>query len=431
MSTGQTSRLVPAVVIVDSRNVWGSFETVFGQGREVRVPGVINALKGYGFDALEVHVAIGTIDGGKGTPSKRLGDSLERNQRYAASVDSDPLGRVLHGRLVERDGEMSEKLVDVQCAIQIARSAVAIQTGAIAAEAIVVLSEDMDLIPAYRFAQDLDVPVYAASHATVDTRPDCHWLLLTEGPLAAISRPPGRAYGSDLRRPILAMTDTIPNAHLRFKIRAFDSRHRRLFLQHNSGALAYTDDTAGLRTKRNEEVFLHVLGIGDAPGGGDFPYLLAGQTPPAGPPADIVFGTVVRWTTATRVEVQLGSGAAHSVACSPGTLLPGMPVQLLDRPHGQQQRARRLIGSSATRPPTPGWSDPAWPELVTVTSSAGSPGALVRAVTASGQEITLQPPGTFQARAGDRYAAVPADHVTLSHGDVHVQAVAVSAPLPT
>ena len=152
---------------------------------------------------------------------------------------------------------------------------------------------------------------------------------------------------------------------------------------------------------------------------------------PAGAPADIVFGTVVRWTTATRVEVQLGSGAAHSVACSPGTLLPGMPVQLLDRPHGQQQRARRLIGSSATRPPTPGWSDPAWPELVTVTSSAGSPGALVRAVTASGQEITLQPPGTFQARAGDRYAAVPADHVTLPHGAVHVQAVAVSAPLPT
>jgi hypothetical protein len=429
MPPGTTRRPVPAAVVVDSRNVRGSFEAVFGLGREVRVPGVVQALAAYGFDAREVHVAIGTIDGGRGAPSQRLADSLARNQRYAQAIEQDPLGSVLPGRLVERDGEMGEKLVDVQCAIQIARSAVAIQNGTSPTEAIVVLSEDMDLIPAYRFAQDLGVPVYAASHKTVDTRPDCSWLLLTEGALAACSRPPGRYYGSGLRRQILGIVDNVPNVQLRFKVRVHERANNRLRLVHNSGALAICNDIRGLPTHRDADVQLHVLGIAQPDGSYDFPQLLVGQAPPAGPPPDIVGATAVRWTTATRVEVRTDSGAAHTVNCPPGTVLPGMPVRLLDRPHGPQQRARTLLGSTQRRPPTPGWGDPALPELVTVTSSAGSPGALVRAVLGTGQEITLQPPGNSQAKAGDTYAAVPADHVVVPGRGVHVQAVAVSSPL--
>lgn len=429
MPAPTTRQAVPAVVVVDSRNVRGSFQAVFGLGREVRVPGVVKALTAYGFDATEVHVAIGTIDGGKGTPSHRVGQALLSNQRYAQAIAQDPLGSVLPGRLVEHDGEMAEKLVDVQCAIQIARSAVAIHNGTSPAEAIVVLSEDMDLIPAYRFAQDLGVPIYAASHKTVDTRADCSWLLLTEGALAACSRPPGRYYGSDLRRQILGIVGNVPNARLRFKVRAHERANNRLRLAHNSGALAVCDDIHGLSTRRDDTVELHVLGIAPPDGSYDFPRLLVGQTPPTGPAPDVADATAVRWTTATRLEVRTPAGATHALRCPPGTVLPGMPVRLLDRAVGPHQRARTFLGAARPRPASPGWADPALPELVTVTSSAGSPGALVRAVLASGQEVTLQPPGTSQPKAGDSYAAVPAGHVQVPDGTVHVQAVAVSSAL--
>ena len=52
--------LTPAVVVVDARNVWGSARAMFGQGRQVRVQGVCEALAAFGFDVVEVYVAIGT-----------------------------------------------------------------------------------------------------------------------------------------------------------------------------------------------------------------------------------------------------------------------------------------------------------------------------------------------------------------------------------
>lgn len=430
MQPATVRRPVPALVIVDSRNVWGSFKSAFGIGRQVRVPGVAAALAAYGFEAREVHVAIGTRDGGKGAPSRRLQAALTANQQYASNIDNDPMGSVLHGRLVERDGDMAEKLVDVQCAIQIARSAVRIQSGQTDAKAIVVLSEDMDLIPAYAFAQELGVPIYAASHATVDTRPDCQWLLLTEGVLAAAcSRQLGRYYGHALRRQILNLAAAIPNAELSFKVVAYDQPGRTLYLSHNSGAQAVCRSPQGIATAKGSQVRLHLTGLEHTTGAGDFPHLTVSQSAPATGPADLIEGTVLRWATPTRIEVRLDTGTTHSVGCSPGALLPGMRVHILDRAVGQQ-RARRLVGSPEIRVATPGWADSTVPKLVTVTSSASSAGALVRARLATGDEITLQPPGADRAHAGDTYAAVPADHVALPDGSVHVQALAVSSRLP-
>jgi hypothetical protein len=431
--TSSQRKAIPAAVVVDSRNVRGQAEDLFGHGREVSVAGIVDLLAGYGFDVEEVFVGIATRQGSSRQPSNWMQDALQRNASYAARIASDARGHVLEGRLVERstrDGvKPEEKLVDVLCAIQIARLATEINDRR-RSGVLVVLSEDMDLVPAYEFASDLSVKVYVAANSTVDTRNHEGWLLLPEGSMAkAVGQLPGRLRGSMLRRD-MAIAMTAPQARvMNFHAGGFNRNSRELFVQHNSGARGvWRGVPSSPHPSRRDTVRLRLAGLHypDC----QFPaYLLEPPTgPSAWPCAEIVSGTVAKWRTPTRVTVKLDGGITKSLDAAPGHLLPGMPV-VVHRSMNGTQEAWRLVGSPDTRPVTPGWNDPTCPVVVRVISSASSAGARVRAkILSEGIEVTLQPPSNTRAETGMEFAAVPIDHTATPVG-VHVTAIAVSSQL--
>lgn len=424
--------LTPAVVIVDSRNVWGSARAVFGVGRRVDVQGVCDALRPYGFDVREVHVAIGT-EGSDRSSSTRLSSALKQNRDYAAKIEADRRGHVLRGRLVERSRDLEEKLVDVLCAIQIARVAHNIAAGRNDARAIIVLSEDMDLIPAYTFAQDLTVPVFAASHATVDTRGECGWLLLPEGPWrSACGRPYGRHTGRELRRFIATMCSRNTPVRMSFTAHAHDKRQDSLFLRHNSGAQAIwrrPPATASRSVGDKHELYVNGLELDESERA--FPVLEVSNIP--GVESRFEHGSVVRWRTATRVEVSIPGTGNRTLTAPIASLLPDDEV-LVQGYERRGQPAWRLVGPLGSRAPSPGWADPTTPALARALTSASSAGSRVRAVLmdapvdAPGQLI-LQPPAQDAAKAGDAYAVVHVGTVLAPSGP-QALAVAVSSRLP-
>ncbi len=430
MTGGAFERPTPAVVVVDSRNVWGAATRHFGAGRAVLPDGVRAALRSYGFEAVEVHVAIGTTTTPNATVSERLRHALETNQRYAAAVNASSLGTTLHGRLVERKGELEEKLVDVLCAMQIARSAHDIVAGRSQARAIVVLSEDMDLIPAYQFAQDLQVPVYAAACATVDTRPDASWILLGEGSLRLLcERPLGRLVGRDLRQEMCRWLTAPTPYRMQFRVIAWEKGKNRLRLRHNSGALGIWDaPPSNTSTDREARHELEVVGLEPCGSDRDFPHLTLRPRSTAWPIPGLSIATVTRWKTPTRVEVRLPGGSSRALSAPIGSALPGDEVLVAEDP-GRRQASWRLVGPLGTQQEVPGWSDSTVPSLARVTTGGTSPGARVRGMLAEGQEVTIQPPGSDTPRTGDLYAVVPIQKVGLPDGAFHVMTVAVSRAL--
>jgi hypothetical protein len=330
---------------------------------------------------------------------------------------------VLHGRLVERSKDVEEKLVDVQCAIQIARSAHEITDGGTAARAIVVMSEDMDLIPAYAFAGERGVPVFAASHATVDTRPDAGWLLLPEAVLrTACGRPRGRYAGHELRRQIATWCASTSPIQISFRVQAWDRSRDRAFLEHNSGARGIWASPPPSAANP-----LSVTGLSLDDQGRDFPTLTVGPVPAPTPLGGFVDGEVLRWRTPTRVEVSIG-GRARTLSGPIGSLLPGGRV-LVQEYRDRGQPAWRLVGALAARGLSDGWPDPTLPRLARVIQAATSPGARVRAVLlGSAQEVSLQPPRADVPRVGDEYAVVPIGAAPAASGS-RTATIAVSSRL--
>lgn len=420
-------RPVQALVIVDSRNVHGQVRDLFGHGRQISVGGVVEMLTGYGFQVDEVWVAIAT-QGDARHGSKFYADSLVRNGEYASRIVSDPRGHVLEGRLVQRGPHVEEKLVDVLCAIQVARL-----SHDIAAKrrdgVIIVMSEDMDLIPSYEFAEELGVTVYATSNDRVDTRATySRWLLVPEGSMAkSCGRVFGRFQGSELRRYIARLLTQTSAPTVNFKAGGVDPKTRQVFLQHNSGATAvWHHPPVAYQHHRGSVETLTVHGCDFEHG--PFPRLVLGDKAPASwPPPGLIKGEVLAWKTPTRASVRMGA-VTKTLEMPPGTVLPGMLV-LAHHASAGAQEAWRFVGPLDTRAASPGWTDPTCPVVVRVISTAGTAGARVRAkILATGQEITLQPPSEDRAQAGMEYAAVPVEHMDAG-GETHVLAMAVSSQL--
>lgn len=422
-------RPITAAVVVDSRNVRRQVSDCFGQPRQVHVSGVIEMLAAYGFAVTDVYVGVATT--GRAGGSRYLSDSLQINQRYAADIVSHPAGHVLEGRLVERAGphgtQLEEKLVDVLCALQVARLAQQIKDGS-RSGVIIVLSEDMDLIPSYEFARELGVTVFAASNDIVDTRAQySRWLLLTEASLTlAAGRPFGRDQGSGLRRRVSQLLTVSEFRPLQFK--AGQRSKGAVLLQHNSGARAVWHQPGGAYQHRKgapHDLYVHGIDWSEGP----FPRLVVDKTRPSGRCPGLLEGVVLHSPTPTRVTVQLPGGVTKNLSgAAPGSLLPGMAVLVHVEGSGRQQ-AWRLVGPLEARPQTPGWADPTRPLVVRAISAASTAGARVRAkILTTGQEITLQPPSEDRVQTGHEYAAVPVAQV-VAGDSLHVTAVAVTSRL--
>lgn len=422
---------VPALVVVDSRNMWGETRRQYGVGAQVDVAGIAPALAPYGFDVVHSYIGLATESGSK-RPSARLTQALDVNRRYAEEVERSGLATVLNGRLAERNRELEEKLVDVLCAIQIARSAHDIVSGRTSARAIVVMSEDMDLIPAYKFAQDLGVPVFASACATVDTRPDASWLLLTEPTLRQMTRRPrGRLAGTELRAQLARWLSSPTKYRMTFTVVADEGA--RIRLSHNSGAIGYWHDAPASADRRpSAKHDLWVTGVEPCSSERDFPLLAVSHSPghtSAWPPRGLLEGTVTRWTAPTRLQVDLGAAGTRSCSAVAGSYMPGNRV-LVHEDRSRSQSAWRLVGRLDEPRATPGWASPAAPRLARCLSSADSPGASTRAVLLDDEaEVALQPPGRDVPKDGDIYAVVPIAHLPQADGSLRVVTVAVTSGL--
>jgi hypothetical protein len=422
-------RRQPAAVVVDSRNIRGQVADLYGYPRHVTVAGVINMLSAYGFDVTDVWVGIGTQGRPGGSPYYQ--ESLRRNLEYADRVLQDPRGHVLEGRLVERPAKggpaMEEKLVDVLCALRIARLARDIQAGD-RDGVIVVLSEDMDLIPAYEFAAELGVPIYAAANDRVHTRHQyCKWLLLTEAVLGdAAGRVPGRSQGTGVRGAMSNLLTVPERRPLQFEAVTHIGSTGTVLLSHNTGARAVWQMLPpGFKFQKGSKHQLFVVGVNWTEA--TFPRLLVSHDELAIPSGSLLRGRVATWKGPNRVQVHLDGGITQTLdAASPGTLLPGMRV--LVHHDKAAQEAYRLVGPLDLRPDTPEWPSPSRPQIVRVVSTAATAGARVRARLASGTEVTLQPPAEERAQAGAEYAAIPIEHVETP-GGIHVITAAVSSRL--
>lgn len=179
---------VPVDVVVDTWNLRRQANDVLGHNRFPSMAGIRDHLRKLGFEADRIFAALAAKPH-SAQPSSRVSKALARSQDYIDEVGACSFADLMSGRLTDRSGVLEEKLVDVLCAVRICRSAMEIATRTTKAKAIVVLSEDIDLTPAFEMARGLGVPVFAAANETVYTRPG-DWIVLGDAAMEEICRAP-------------------------------------------------------------------------------------------------------------------------------------------------------------------------------------------------------------------------------------------------
>jgi hypothetical protein len=387
-------------VIVDSRNVRGQSRKVFGHGRQVSVGGIRRALTLYGFEVVEVYVGLATRTSAA-SPSTRLKANLEANRKYREQLERAG-AVVLNGNLVERGGNLEEKQVDVLCALRVADVADRIREGTSRARCIVVLSEDMDLMPAYEFAERRGVKAYAAAYDTVHQRPDQReWILLSQEALRHICDPPGRRYGSALRDSLAAIVTSDAHVSAQWKVVAPRMDDGQALLSSNTGAQGLWRPARTLA--KGERVSLYVTGVQMDPVAGRFPYLQLSDRQPTGSLAGVDVGEVLYWTGPTQVKVRFAtSGEEAALRASPGTLLPGQEVAVV-RTFTAGNQARHLVGAVTPWRPPASWPGRARTAMAEIKSlGKPSPGWVEATLTETLTPIVVHSSSLPHARVGTR-----------------------------
>jgi len=344
---------------------------MFGWARQVNMAGVKAALALYGLDAVDVTFGIATRSSHP-SPSRELAENLASNRSYRDQLVAAG-ATVLEGHLVQRKARPEEKQVDVLCAVKVCDLADRIATGLHPAKCIIVMSEDMDLMPAYEFARERGVLAYAAAFDTIYRREDQReWLILTEPALAALVSPLGRYTGATLRSKLAVVATSAEEPRsLKWTVHA-PLGEGRFLMRGNLGAPGLW--SPGRRVRPGDKATLYPGGITIREDGGRFPHLeLQESQPSAGPLPDVREATVAYWQTPTSLKVDVGAAKLATVRATPGTLLPGQRVAVLQRSAGPDQ-ATYLIGALGGRPSVPGWSseDPISMAVVTGTRATGA-----------------------------------------------------------
>lgn len=200
--------MVAVVAVVDSRNIRGLSGTMLGFPRNPTVSGLDVALGRFGFDVEASYFSVAVP---RSSDRKHLLREAGENERYLEYLRRDTRVTPLLGSLRRYgDGTKEEKLVDVLCAIEVVRQAKRIADGRSQAEAVVVVSQDIDLKPGVELALEFGVPVLAISPGAIHNR-GIPYIAISEPPLAeivAIDRAVP-VFGQELRR-ILAQAAERP-----------------------------------------------------------------------------------------------------------------------------------------------------------------------------------------------------------------------------
>lgn len=374
--------LVPCAVVVDSRNLIGQSGRLFGTPSNFTIPGIRRALEAYGFDPVEVRVGTATRVLQEKC-SERVNRMRQKNEDAAQGLEADG-ATILHGYLVERGGTVEEKQVDVLCAVAIADLAERILVKASAAQCIVSLSEDMDLMPEYDFAHARDVPVFAAAIDTVHVRTEQRaWMLLDEEAIDLSCPSSSRYRGMRLRAWIarIALESVQVAGVWTVGFRLADGTYE---MSRNNGARGIWSNPDGARS--GQKVTLYATGVVADATTRRFPYLSLSDTASEGPFINVRTGTVQFWVAQNRVKVTLDSGDNVTVWAPAGSLLPGQEVAVLN---GSDDSCT-LIGALDKGEEPDLWTvAPRRRALVEVTVGQATKGWAKGRLEESGQEVAI------------------------------------------
>lgn len=307
----------PCSVVVDSRNMYGQARRTLGVGGRISVPGIVSAMSKWGLDVQDVTIATATRLLTK-TPSATLKSTQAANLQAKTRWEADG-ARVIEGSLAERDGKLGEKQVDVQCALAVVDLAVR-NSG----RTIVVLSEDLDLVPGCDLAKTYGATCYTAAIHTVHHRTSDHgWLLLDTRTVSEMFGRNDSEADAAIRAHTVRRVLEWNLGAVKWKPRPFDVEGE-LILDSNRLVCGYWPTAPAARPAGKQD--LHVTGIRMDPRYG-FPQVELIDTAP------ILFGgkteqaTVLRWLLPDVVKIQLDSGQEQSIEVPPGELLwPGQRV---------------------------------------------------------------------------------------------------------
>ncbi|MFE3449919.1 hypothetical protein ACFXJ8_13380 [Nonomuraea sp. NPDC059194] len=413
---------VPAVVIIDTRNLVGQAKSVLGVARNPTVPGVCSALALYGFDVRKVIAATGTRSQGNVAPGSPLESMLAANCDYAAQIRVAG-GVVVEGYLRDRYGKAEEKQVDVLCARAIAEEAYAVRHGSSQARAVVLLSMDSDLTPMFEFAQSLGVPVFAAASSAVHNRDLAHWLLLGQAALATMTGAVGLT-GHGMRDRVARAAFERWSQPLMWKVKGRAKRNNRdvVRLRHSSGmqGTAIVEEFGGRWPAVGSTHSLYPAGVDLGERSNEFPLVMLTRAAATGRHPDLVRAMVVERVGPTKALVRLDIGGCAKIEIPVDNT--GIGRRILVHVDGPQVR---LVGGLEPGEPTSGRSAVLAPVIAEVTGGMPKTGA-TKAVLADGSPVSLRLPLRQPASVGTRYAAVSAG--MLRGGFPLYQAV--SSPLP-
>jgi hypothetical protein len=402
MSTGQNARtptgLTPCAVIVDTRNVKGMLGDIFGgTSNRTTATGVIEAMRRYGFDPVETYAGIAT-DTSSGNASDKLLDMLQRNCGYRDDLTRAGV-TVLEGYLAERSGEIEEKKVDVLLALQVADVVDRMEKGQSQAECIVVMSEDMDLMPAYEYAARRGVEVYAAANDTVYFREDQKkWLLIDEAAARAIAGH-DHTKGSPIRRYLarVGLGLTPQGMPTKWKAR-WDQRPGEVSLFNNKGVHGNHYSTYALMRGEAEDLYPREIVFSEK--AGLFPQVKLSDRPsPPGPLSGVAEAVVTAWVTPTKAKATFDDGSDCTVTVAPGSVLEGDKIAVLAT-HRRSGRAHYYIGPVDALSLPAGWPNQTAIAKVAITSDTNS--AYFAARLSNGGEVQVHRKWLRHAGPNDR-----------------------------
>lgn len=313
--------LTPALVVVDSRNIFHQTDAATGFRLRPQVPGVVEAMKDYGFDALEVHVGLALP---RAQDRADLPVAAAENGKYMTEVEAADRGSVLLGELHRKDGrrgsvKVEEKQVDVACAVDICRHAALISKHDSKFKAIIVLSQDTDMTPALRYADEVGVPLVLAAHERVEYR-GFSYMLLTERAFRAMGQIKEPLAGHALRSKVAAAVSG-PDLWCDWKVEGWDPSRERVIVAAADGLRGVTKTDHVGDCREGDLVRLRVAGVDWGRRRNDFPLLTCtAKRPSSGHDhrADFQTSVVRRRRAVTEVELETPVGGKKRLTYPPG-----------------------------------------------------------------------------------------------------------------
>jgi len=330
-----------AAAIVDSRNVFHQAGDAIGVRSCPTVPGVRTALGQLGFQVDAVHVGLALA---------RQRDQVDLASQHAANLAFKERvladgGEVLLGELHRKPGgAVEEKMVDAACCVRITRYVDEIAYKRTNVEAIVVLSQDIDLKPAIDYALSMSVPIFGAAMDVVQHRSH-PFILMGPYAYAQMTGISAAAKGHGLRERLVQALHQ--GQKMPWKVRGTPDRP---LLRHSSGLMAVPAPGVALRPPGLTQYLYPVDVTWDPRILGSFPILLCDATLPGTRCWDEAI--VRRRRAPMTLEVAGADGIRRTGQFPLGGVVPGDSV-LVHRQTGRVLGRLEPLGSQSFDPNTP------------------------------------------------------------------------------